>query len=260
MNNERSVGGPAVEHRQVDPSAPVLEIHRSWRRQRSATVDFRNGRLIARLPAGMSPDAEERVLNDLIPKALNRNQARRRASDAELFQRACRLADDLLDGRQPATVSWSARMGRRWGSCTPATRTIRISNAMAGMPDYVVDYLLVHELVHLQVSRHNATFERLVDRYPQRDRAQAYLDGFLHGQRDAAITHALACGVGANEGPDGGGNNRPTGATGGLTDPAADGAYELPVGPSEPVSSASSSPASALGSCGVAAAGPPSVD
>ncbi|MEX2324142.1 MAG: M48 family metallopeptidase [Nitriliruptoraceae bacterium] len=229
MHNGGSSGATTIEHRQVGADAPALEIHRSWRRQRSATVDLRNGRLIARLPAGLSPAVEERLLNDLIPKALKRDRARQLASDTDLYRRACRLADTYLDGLRPASVTWSARMGRQWGSCTPATASIRISHTLAGMPDYVLDYLLVHELAHLRERRHNATFNDLVARYPDRDKAQAYLDGFLHGQREAAIAHALAC-------------ERSM-----ATPPDSVGDYVPPVGVSVP----SSSPGWSSDSCGV---------
>jgi predicted metal-dependent hydrolase len=65
----------------------------------------------------------------------------------------------------------------RWGSCTPADGTIRISNRIAGMPDWVVDYVILHELVHLVVAAHNAAFWALVNRYPKAERAQGYLEG-----------------------------------------------------------------------------------
>ena len=45
-------------------------------------------------------------------------------------------------------------------------RTIRLSHRLRGMPDYVVDYVLLHELVHLLVPGHGTDFHALMDRYP----------------------------------------------------------------------------------------------
>ena len=56
----------------------------------------------------------------------------------------------------PASVRWVTNQNGRWGSCTPADRTIRISHRIQDMPDWVIDYVLLHELAHLIVPSHNA--------------------------------------------------------------------------------------------------------
>ena len=63
----------------------------------------------------------------------------------------------------------------RWGSCTPGTGTIRISTRIAKFPDWVVDYVLVHELAHLEVADHSEAFWKVVRRYPKAERAIGYL-------------------------------------------------------------------------------------
>ena len=63
----------------------------------------------------------------------------------------------------------------RWGSCTPATRTIRLSTRLAAFPDWVIDYVIVHELAHLVVHGHGPDFWDLVNRYPRTERARGYL-------------------------------------------------------------------------------------
>jgi predicted metal-dependent hydrolase len=45
------------------------------------------------------------------------------------------------------------------------------------MPDWVVDYVVLHELAHLVVPSHSARFWDLVNRYPKAERARGYLEG-----------------------------------------------------------------------------------
>jgi predicted metal-dependent hydrolase len=56
-------------------------------------------------------------------------------------------------------------------------RTIRLSNRLQGMPSWVVDYVLVHELAHLLVPGHGPDFWALVDVFPRTERARGYLEG-----------------------------------------------------------------------------------
>jgi predicted metal-dependent hydrolase len=103
---------------------------------------------------------------------------RTRRTDLELASRAARLAARYLpDHPDPTSVRWVANQNGRWGSCTPEDGTIRISNRIAGMPEWVVDYVIVHELVHLVIAAHNAQFWALVNRYPKAERARGYLEG-----------------------------------------------------------------------------------
>ena len=63
--------------------------------------------------------------------------------DGELAERAERLSDQYFDGRaSPASVRWVTNQNTRWGSCTPAEGSIRLSHRLQGMPEYVVDYVL----------------------------------------------------------------------------------------------------------------------
>ena len=75
----------------------------------------------------------------------------------------------------PSHVSWVDGMRTRWGSCTPDAGTIRISTALAPFPDWVVDYVIVHELAHLREHGHTAAFWQLVGRYQRAERARGYL-------------------------------------------------------------------------------------
>jgi predicted metal-dependent hydrolase len=50
------------------------------------------------------------------------------------------------------------RMETRWGSCNPTTCTIRLNTDLAKKPRVCLEYLVVHEMLHLVEPTHNARF------------------------------------------------------------------------------------------------------
>ncbi len=56
------------------------------------------------------------------------------------------------------------RMKTKWGSCNAAAGSIRLNTDLAKKPRACLEYILVHELVHLREPTHNARFVALMDR------------------------------------------------------------------------------------------------
>ena len=159
---------------------PVVEVRRSERRRRTVTAFRENGRVVVCVPARFSK-AEEQQWVDTMLRRLATKENRRRPSDEQLLTRARELARRYLDGQvQPLSVSWSTSQQARWGSCTPADGSIRISDRLRGVPQWVLDYVLVHELAHLLIVDHRPEFWALVDRYSRSERARGFLDGLSH--------------------------------------------------------------------------------
>jgi predicted metal-dependent hydrolase len=157
----------------------AVEVRRSARRRRTVSA-YRDGdRTVVLIPARMSR-AEERRWVSLMLERLAAQESRRRPSDADLLERARELSGRYLGGRaRPVSVRWVSNQMSRWGSCTPSDASIRLSLRLRGMPAYVVDYVLVHELAHLLVPGHGQDFWALVARYPKSERARGYLDGVV---------------------------------------------------------------------------------
>jgi predicted metal-dependent hydrolase len=60
------------------------------------------------------------------------------------------------------------RMKTKWGSCNPGAGTIRLNTELAKKPLECLEYVVVHELVHLLEPSHNARFVALMDRFMPR--------------------------------------------------------------------------------------------
>jgi hypothetical protein len=57
------------------------------------------------------------------------------------------------------------RMKTKWGSCNARTRNIRLNTDLAKKPVQCLEYLVVHELVHLLERRHNGRFTALMNEH-----------------------------------------------------------------------------------------------
>jgi hypothetical protein len=155
-----------------------VEVRRSRRRRRTVSAHREaDGHIVVLVPARLTRAQEAEWVEAMVAK-VRRSEARRRPSDDKLMARAQQLSQKYLEGlARPASVRWAANQQTRWGSCTPSDGTIRLSTRLQGLPSWVVDYVLVHELAHLLESGHNERFWRLVERYPRTERARGFLEG-----------------------------------------------------------------------------------
>jgi len=167
---------PAV----VDPLPLEIEILRS--RRRTVELRLENGRLVARVPLRISRRELDRLLPSLRERLWKDLSKRRVFDDHRLGELAARVARERLGELllPPFTVRFSRRQHKRWGSCTLDRRldrgSIRISERLRGHPTWVLEHLLLHELIHLRVPNHGPRFQALLRRCPHRDRAEAYLE------------------------------------------------------------------------------------
>jgi predicted metal-dependent hydrolase len=168
--------GPSRSPAAAD-AEPLVEVRRSARRRRTVSA-YRDGdRTVVLIPARMSRAEERRWVAAMLER-LDRQDRKLRPGDEALLERAVALSRRYLEGAPvPASVRWVGNQGSRWGSCTPVDRTIRLSDRLQGMPGWVLDYVLVHELVHLRVPGHGADFWAEVEQFPPTERARGYLEG-----------------------------------------------------------------------------------
>ncbi|MDH2415219.1 M48 family metallopeptidase [Nocardioides sp. CER19] len=155
-----------------------VEVRRSKRRRRTVSA-YRDGdRIVVLIPASLSAKEETEWVAAMVAR-LEKQERRRKPSDDDLLRRALSLSDRYFGGIAiPESVRWVENQNARWGSCTPGERTIRLSARLQGMPSWVIDYVLVHELAHLFEPSHDARFWGWVDRYPHAERAKGYLLGW----------------------------------------------------------------------------------
>jgi predicted metal-dependent hydrolase len=147
-----------------------VEVIRSARRRKTVSARTVEGVLQVRIPDSMSPEEEARWVAEMT----RRVRRRQRSDGVDLAARA-RLLARRHGLPEPSSIRWVDDQRTRWGSCTPADGTVRLSSRLAGFPPWVVDFVVVHELAHLVEAGHGPAFQALVARYPRAERATGFL-------------------------------------------------------------------------------------
>lgn len=116
------------------------------------SADLKPTRLVLRIRSGADHAARQSAMDDWYRSQLKT------------------AVDPLID-------KWQARLGVRisryfvqrmktkWGGCTPTRRTIRLNTELAKKPPQCLEYIVVHELMHLLEPHHNDRFIALMDRH-----------------------------------------------------------------------------------------------
>jgi predicted metal-dependent hydrolase len=152
-----------------------VRIVRSDRRARTVGAKLVGDTVEISAPAHLSDEELQPIIEKLTARLERRKQGRD-LDDRDLQRIAQELNRQHFDGALHwASIAWSTQQDKRFGSCTPADRTIRISHRLATMPRFVLEYVVMHELAHLLEANHGPRFWQLVNRYPKTERARGYL-------------------------------------------------------------------------------------
>jgi len=162
---------------------PAVEIRASGRRRKWVAAHWEGDTIVVTVPQRMSK-RDRHSHAEALAARLVADRQKHRPTDEQLTRRAAELSARYFDGlAKPSAVTWSSRQQRCWGSCSPADRTIRISDRLLDVPEWVLDAVLVHELAHLLRAEHDARFADLVARFPRSADAAIFLEGVEHGLR-----------------------------------------------------------------------------
>jgi len=163
-----------------------VEVVRSPRRRKTVQAREVGGVLRVSIPATMSTAEEQHWVAEMVRRIERRSAAD--TIDLEERARALAMRHGLV---LPDSIRWVDNQKWRWGSCTPADRSIRISSRLAREPGWVIDYVIVHEMAHLSYHGHGPRFWALVERYPLTERARGFLiaRGIEHGTGEEPSAH-----------------------------------------------------------------------
>ena len=153
-----------------------IVVIRSKKRKRNIAAFRQGGKIIISIPARLSKAEERQVVPEMIAKIRAKEVA---PAESELIAATDRLLSRYAPEitLRPASVAWRT-MNERWGSCTSVDRTIRLASKLQRAPEYVLEFVLYHEAIHLQYADHGPEFYEFLHRYPRHLEAEAFLAGF----------------------------------------------------------------------------------
>lgn len=122
--------------------------------------------------------------NCLILNVKNENVDREKLLDDFYRRKLSEKIPDIINDFEKITglhpSSWSIRkMKTRWGTCNVKTKKIWLSLMLAQKPAACIEYVVLHELIHLAVPNHGSEFKAYLDKYMPDWR---YRKNFINGE------------------------------------------------------------------------------
>jgi predicted metal-dependent hydrolase len=185
---------------EADGEPVEVVVRRDGRLKKSARwAREPDGSILLRVPRHTSKREVARLLDDIARQLKKQRRLAARRTDDDLQARAERVNETYFGGRIRWTaIRWVGNMTTRLGSCSNGGTTdghIRLSDRMKGWPDWVIDYVIAHELTHRVHPNHSAEFwEFLGEAYPLTERARGFIRGVAFAQGRAISEDGDAAG------------------------------------------------------------------
>jgi predicted metal-dependent hydrolase len=118
----------------------------------ASNVELKHRTLLLRVRPGIADGAREAIVA---------------AWHRQILKAAARSLIAIWEPQLSVSVNrlFVQQMKTRWGSCNPIARTIRLNTELAKKPKECLEYIVVHEMVHLLERTHNARFTGLLDQF-----------------------------------------------------------------------------------------------
>lgn len=152
-----------------------IKITRSDKRRKTVSARRIGDVLEILAPAHISDDKLQPIIARF-QSQIAKKEKKKQLDNTELHRIATQLNKQYFQSKlQWESITWSTRQEKRYGSCASAQKTICISYRVASMPQFVKEYLVMHELAHLIEANHSVRFWQWVNKYPRTERARGYL-------------------------------------------------------------------------------------
>jgi len=154
----------------------TVKILRSKKRRRTVSARLVKDILVVRAPQNLPENRLEKVITELKARIERKQLKEELNRDENLVQRAKEFNLRFFENKLNInSIEYVTSQNSKFGCCNYRSGRIRISHRISTMPQWVRDYVIIHELAHLVVPAHNKAFWEIVNRYRLTERARGYL-------------------------------------------------------------------------------------
>jgi predicted metal-dependent hydrolase len=173
-----------------------VRLRRDKRLRRTSRWErLTDGSLLVRVPQRLPKHQIAPLLEEIRGQLEKVTTRRKSRTDEDLQQRAVLINKKYFKGDiRWNAIRWVSDMHTLLGSCSRGGTTdgeIRISDKIKSWPDWVVDYVIAHELLHRKHPNHSAAFwGELRLAYPLTEKARGFVRGFMYATGKAVDDEA----------------------------------------------------------------------
>ncbi|KKL95313.1 hypothetical protein LCGC14_1855900 [marine sediment metagenome] len=153
-----------------------VEVKRSKRRKRTISARLDGDIMYVYAPVDTPEKELHKIIKTFEKRFARRNLKRKLNRQHDLREVFSKLNKIYFDGKiRIESIEYVTNQQRRCGSCNYKKKTIRISHYLAHMPEWVRDYVIIHEVAHILEPNHSKAFWDIVYRYKLVERARGFL-------------------------------------------------------------------------------------
>jgi len=153
-----------------------VEIKRSRRRKRTISAKLDGDIMYVYAPVDTPEKELYKIIKNFEKRFARRNLKRKLNKEHNLREVFNKLNKIYFDGKiRIKSIEYVTNQQKRCGSCNYKKKTIRISHYLDHMPEWVRDYVIIHEMAHILEPNHSKAFWDIVYRYKLVERARGFL-------------------------------------------------------------------------------------
>lgn len=153
-----------------------VEVKRSKRRKKTVSAKLDGDVMHVFAPHNIPGKELKKVIKNFKKRFARRNLKRKLNKERNLREVFNELNKIYFDGKiKVKSIEYVTNQQKRCGSCNYKKKTIRMSHHLAYMPEWVRDYVIIHEMAHILEPNHSKSFWDIVYRYKLVERARGFL-------------------------------------------------------------------------------------
>ncbi len=155
-----------------------IKVTRSKRRLRTVSARLVDKTLLVSAPLMLSQERLDKIVEDFRAKFARKIIKDELGRSDNLLERARRINARFFDNKLKLnSIEYVADQNCKFGCCNYRSANIRISHKIGLMPEWVRDYVVLHEMAHLIEPNHSRAFWEIVSRYKLAEKAKGFLIG-----------------------------------------------------------------------------------